>query len=1034
MKLDRAGIAEYAAEIRRIRSDPGHLPETSLYGPLEALLRAAATEYRPRTTIIAQHDTRQAGVPDFALLDDYGHPFAYVEAKEPGKRLDALTGAEKAQLERYKELPCVLYTNFFELRLYENGAVAGSARLIDPAALDPDERHPPEAEDLSEARALFERLFSFQPQSPRTPKEVADALARRARFLKQVVVEVMQETAVNPLHELHREFKDILFGDLTEQRFADAYAQTLTYGLLLARLLRPHVALTLATAPEALGADHKLLSAALRLLGFQEVTERIGWSVDALLATANLVDPAVLSRGGAEDPTIYFYEEFLAAYDKKLRKALGVYYTPIDVVRFQVRVIERLLVEDLGADGYADRDVAILDPATGTGTYLLGIFDHLRERVEREQGAAATRGALRDLASRAYAFELLVGPYAVARWRLTTLLREAGVEATPRVVLTDTLAEPRAGRHVAGRFGFIDQPLTEERDEAERIKTRQPIQVILGNPPYERTSLRAHDGDEGEAGDRWAWIWRKVDDFKRGVPPEERVNLKNLAERYVLFYRWAFWKLLEEDASGPGRGVVSFISNRSFLTGGAFAGMRAFMRERFQRIVIVDLSGDLRAARLEGAPPDEPVFDIQTGTAIAVCLRTGEPGDCVVQYRRLTGTREEKFAALRSMAAKSGFERIKGDGGDSFAPRGSVEFLRWPSLPALFKENFSGIQTKRDKLVVGVRSEQLRRNLAELAAALPEKARERFHETPSRRLPDAANLRFDAERVVPFGYRPLDRRLLYGDDRFIDRPRASMAETWGDRNLGLSSFPRKHGGGPAAVVFTALPDINSFSSAQGTSRVFPLWDHLATHGRAKAHNFSPLLMNALRAAYGEVNPESVFDYIYAVLQSPSYTRRFHEELQQSFPRVPFPKDKRLFENEAERGEQLVSLHCFERRAKRGENPSRLEGEDAAVAEAEYDEAQQRVSLGAGVHITEVTPQMWTFEVSGYPVLRRWLEARLGLTLTPEEVKELLAVIFAIRKTVEMAPMLDEALERILSRPQLDLSPLGIEATAHEDER
>lgn len=220
----------------------------------------------------------------------------------------------------------------------------------------------------------------------------------------------------------------------------------------------------------------------------------------------------------------------------------------------------------------------------------------------------------------------------------------------------------------------------------------------------------------------------------------------------------------------------------------------------------------------------------------------------------------------------------------------------------------------------------------------------------------------------------------------------------------------------------ALPDLCSFRGSY-SSQVFPLWNERATRGRARAHNFRPALIGALEEAYGAVNPESVFDYVYAVLQAPSYTRRFHEELQQSFPRVPFPREKRLFENEAERGEELVSLHAFVRRARRGENPSKLEGEDAVIEEISFDEEQERVALGPSTELTGVTPAMWGYEVSGYPVLRRWLEARKGLALTPDEIKELLAVAFAIRRTVDLGPRLDEALERILTRPQLDLSQL-----------
>ncbi len=1022
LTVDR--VLAFAAAIREIREDPNHHPETSLYGPLEQLLRAVVPELRSGARVIAQHNTRQKGVPDFALLDRYGHPFAYIEAKQPDTNLENLKGADREQLARYRELPCVLYTNFSKLVLYVEGEEPVMASLVDERSLDPETRRAPSAPDLDGARDVFERLATFAPSPLRDAASVAAALARRARVVRAVVEDVIAEEGANPLRDIYAEFEEVLFAGLSAKQFADAYAETLAYGLLLARVLRPEEDLRLDTAPAAIGPGHKLLSSAVRLLGQPETIERIGWSVQALVETARLVDPARLFRKGKDDPALYFYEDFLGAYDPALRKKVGVYFTPRSVVDYQVRAVEHMLVDQLAVQGgFADDQVTLLDPATGTGTYLLGVLRRAADRTREESGGATVRGTLRSLARRVHGFELLVGPYAVARWRLSTFLTEEKIGETPSVVLTDTLVPPAQGKHITAKFGFLAKALTDERAEADRIKGKQPIMVILGNPPYGRTNLHADDKPDEEGAGRWKWIWSKVDDFKKGVPDSERVNLKNLLDRYVFFWRWAFWKLLEEEAGGAGRGVVSFITNRSFLDGGAFAGMRAYIRANFQRVQIVDLGGDNRAAKLAGAAQDVNVFEIETPVAIAVCVRSGQAQGCEVQYKRIRGTREEKFAALERLNPARGFTTLEGSRGDAFMPKGDATFQQWPTIKDLFATRFSGIETKRDTLVVAVRTDELHRNLNKLRTLHGEDAKAFFHETRDRKLPAASAMVFDHAAVARYGYRPLDRRFIYLDERFVEYARwDSLQPCWGDDNKALITLPRKHGSGPTAFAHAALPDRHAYRGSYG-GHVFPLWDHRAKNGRQLTSNIRQKVLDLLGDVYGAVKPEEVFDFLYAVLQAPSYPRRFHDELQQGFPRIPFPESRDLYQRMARRGEQLLSLHCFERLPKRGENPSRVEGEDAVVSNIDFEQAQERVRLGADAFITHVTPEMWAFEVSGYPVLQRWLEGRKGLTLTPDEVKELLAVVFAIRKTVEDGPALDEGLAKILGGPLLDLSSL-----------
>ncbi len=1026
-----AFLRAYAGEVRRIRADPAHHPETSLYPLLQTLLESVLAAFRQHVEIRSQRRAEARSVPDFTLLDRQ-HPFGWIEAKAPDHRVDErrrFHDQELVQFDRYAKLPSVVYTNFHEATLFVEGQPVESAQLVAESDLAPEGRGFAGPSDIGQTLRFFERVASFEPPPMTRPAEVAAALARRARLVREVVTEVVREQAENPLQELFREFEDILFKSLSAEQFADAYAQTLTYGLLLAHVSldfarddRAGVGLSLDSAPRLLEDHHRLLSGALRLLGQPEPVRLIGWSVEALIETVRRVDVVVLSGEHADEALLYFYEQFLAAYDPVLRRKVGVYFTPPEVVAFQVRACEELLASELGIDtGFASDGVNVLDPATGTGTYLLGIVREVARRAREEQGQAAVRGALESLVRRIFAFELLVGPYSVARWRLGTMFRSAGVTASPQVVLTDTLVPATMAREVTPQFGFLSRALSEERQRADHLKQAESIMVILGNPPYGRTRLNADD-EPGEEAGRWDWIWRKVDDFRRGLPQEERVNIRNLADRYVLFWRWGFWKLLDPEASGPGRGIVTFITNRSYLSGGAFSEMRRFMRESFDRVDIVDLGGDQRAGRRDDAPEDQNVFEIETGVAIAVCVRKSErrPRGCDVHYRRLWGTRSEKLSALGAVRLRRGFERPPRTGGDSFIPRTDSAFHDWLPLPELFAHGFSGVQTKRDKLVVDVRREGLHRKLGTLARMNAEEAKETFHETRDRKLPPLAGFRFDDDAVCAYAYRPLDRRVIYLDDRFVEYSRSALRTLWGRDNIALVTFPRKHGTGPVAVVHANLPDINSFSSAQGTSRVFPLWDDGIKLSRRRVSNFRPERLDALRDAYGESDPKDLFYYLYGVLQAPSYTSRFSEELQQSFPRVPFPQERTLYEAIAAFGQVLVDLHTFARTLRRGEDPCRLDGESAAIDRVQFVPEAGQVVLGEGLVLTNVTQPIWGFQVSGYPVLRRWLEARIGLDLTADEINELRNVVHALRRTVELGPSLDARLDELVRAPLLDL--------------
>ena len=493
------------------------------------------------------------------------------------------------------------------------------------------------AHDFAPFLRLVEILSSAAGQEPsaRDAEHLATLMAHSARLVRGIVRDRLAElheggNQRHALLQVRQEFRDVLYSHPEaagytapdfDELFSAAFAQTLAFGLLLVREGTGQ-----AVGPDAwqhMPPEHPLMRTALRVLSLDEVVHDIGIGFEVMRDTVNSFAPEILAfppRG--RDPILYFYEDFLRTFDPQARERYGVYYTPIEVVRYMVGALDRALRDNLGTQGLRDPNVTILDPATGTGTFLLGIAERVRAQADAEAGLGAL--ALQELASRMFGFELLVGPYAVAHYRLHHALRrpagdgEAERSALPRlgVYLADTLAEPGAAAGI-GPLGFVSEGIADERREANRIKAEQPILAIIGNPPYRRL-------EEGEnrtlVGD---WLDRIWDDLKEPVRDAgEGGQLNTFPELSVAFWRWAIWKIFEAE-NAPRQGVVVFISNRKFLTGWPYAGLRKMLRERFDRIEIIDLRGDVRRGERAGVDADQGVFNIMVGTAITIAIADG---------------------------------------------------------------------------------------------------------------------------------------------------------------------------------------------------------------------------------------------------------------------------------------------------------------------------------------------------------------------------------------------------------------------------
>lgn len=964
---------------------PGE-PEDQLRGPFDNFMAGVADALGCK--VVCTGETKlpgRLGKPDYAVhLNQLLAGFVELKAPGVGANPRRFTGHNREQWKRFKALPNLLYCDGNEWALYRGGELVRKVvRLSGDVATDGRKAVAPE--NAHAIGPLLQEFFLWEPTIPRDKKgkidlkEFADLLAPLCRMLRNDVTDALKDPQ-SPLVQLAKDWRQLLFPDAGDEQFADAYAQTVTFGLLLA-CSEGADPLTLDNAEKALAAEHSLLSRALQVLTDPGAQAEISASLNLLLRVIGVVSRDDLV--GTEDPWLYFYEDFLAAYDPKLRKDAGVYYTPPKVVHAQVRLIDHLLIHRLGKPlGFADPGVVTLDPAAGTGTYLLGVIEHAMKKIKAEQGRGAVAGQATALANNLYGFELMVGPYAVTELRVSRALRDRGATLPKdgtHVYLTDTLESPDAEPPVLPLFL---RPIAEQHTKALNVKNNVPVIVCLGNPPYDR-----HDAVDTEDEDNLSryggWVrfgdplagdtkkdkrgkQRKLKTARARLAERERrsilrdfvepvvqgghgVHLKWLYNLYVYFWRWALWKVFEhETAHGPG--VVSFISASSYLYGDAFCGMREHMRRLCDEVWILDLGGEGRGGR-----KDENIFAIQTPVAIAVAVRSkkskkDEPAK--VHYARIDGSRDCKLAVLDSISdfASVKWQDCPNAWHGSFMPLGDGGYFNWPIIEDLFPWHHSGSQLFRTWPIAPDEETLLRRwqsllNTDDRAKAFKESRDRKINRTYLPLLEGQKKGKPIADLLpscpppstVRYGFRSLDRQYTFCDSRIGDVMKPVLWNTVGEpkqsRQLFLTSQRGQVlGKGPALMASHILPDFNSFCGRAGAA--IPLY----RTANASEANILPGLLNFLSSTYygGKkwhghpghdsragspchlITPEDFLAYVYGALAQPAFTARYAKELETRELRVPITKDAALFEKVRDAGARLLWLHtCGERFVPKG---------------------------------------------------------------------------------------------------------------------
>ncbi|MBV9861586.1 MAG: N-6 DNA methylase [Alphaproteobacteria bacterium] len=912
---DRNIFDRYLIDLRRTAVDDK--TEHTDRAALQTFLRAIAETCN--TSIAVDHEPKRVadkGAPDFKIAKA-GLILGYVENKRIGENLDRVL--KSPQIARYKTLSGNLVLTDYLHFIWINKD--GIRRETLCHQTDLENRRFRLRDDRIEAVAqLLRGFFSTAPEGIGRAQQLALALAARSRLLRDYLGEELvrqeREHKEGRLYGLFQIFRDQIFHELTLKEFADAFAQMLAYGLFLARLNSKSHAISLHNAREYVPGSFRLIRELVDFLAELEKDEyrEIRWVVEEVLSIVNGLNlPAIhedLSfrqrkaisrkiRAADEeehrlferDPFIYFYEDYLKAYDPAMRKGRGVYYTPPPIVNFIVRAIDDILKDTFGIrDGLADhRRVTVLDFACGTGTFLLEICQRIFENIGGPESGRADLIVREHILKNLFGFEFLIAPYTIAHLKLSQYLQDQQhpVRDNERlqVFLTNTL-EP-----IEPQPNFLLPAISAEVESAQQVKDRE-ILVIVGNPPY-----------SGHSKNKGAWITNVIGGYKFTVESDDagrevRVplgerNPKWLNDDYVKFIRFAQLKMdaVEE-------GVVGLITNHSWLDNPTFRGMRQSLMRSFQQIHVLDLHGN--AKKKERAPDgskDENVFDIEQGVAIS--LFSKKPGlERGVWRGDLWGGRLDKYKAVVDESPESAhFECIEPTSPYylycSQNTSLQAEYYRGMPVPNILSANSVGIVTSRDRLAIHFTRQGLLSTVRDFAARDTEDARRTYSLGRDAQDWKVAWAQEDVRAsgasdrcAVPILYRPFDIRWTYYTGRsngFLVRPRtATMRNMLEGHNLGL--ITTRVTKDKDTVFCSSHVAAHKSASAYDISYLFPLY--LDDNGR---ENISESVRAFLESRYEHhYTSEEIFGYLYGVLHAATYRIRYAEFLRGDFPRTPSP--------------------------------------------------------------------------------------------------------------------------------------------------
>lgn len=1040
------------------------------------------------------------GAPDFIVVRGTV-PLGYVEAKNIGLDLNRIERDE--QLLRYRDaLANLILTDYLEFRWYLDGELRLTAALPVPGK---DGRIRWNQDAASNVVQLLQQFLAADIPLKSTPSDLAKRMAGLAQLLRDLIEKTFKaEDEVGNLHGQLEAFRQVLIDSLSPEQFADMYAQTLCYGLFAARCNASAKDFTRQSAATQLPKTNPFLRKLFNTIAGPDLDDRIAWAVDQLAVLLARADMAAIledfgKRTRQEDPVVHFYETFLAAYDPKMREARGVYYTPEPVVGYIVRSVDTLLRREFGmeeglahakkikftrpkAQGSGNETIEthrlqILDPATGTGTFLYAVIAKIREHFEGNAGAWPGYVA-EHLLPRLFGFELLMAPYAVAHMKLGLELEQTGYDFASDqrlgVYLTNSLEE---AREVGNQLPFT-QWLTEESRAAGRVKREAPVMVVLGNPPYSGHSvntgawianlLRGHDHLTGQATENYF----EVD----GAPLGER-NPRWLNDDYVKFIRFAQWRIEQ-----TGHGILAFVTNHGYLDNPTFRGMRESLLASFDSIYVLDLHGNSKKKEvaLDGGK-DENVFDIQQGVAIGIFVkhepssgatrdllerREGKKQHARIFHADLHGIRALKYASLdASDIMNTKWQELAPTRPNYyFVPEDAMlreKYERGWGITEVMPVNSVGIVTARDALTIHFSKKDIWSVVSDFSSISEEEARQKYDLGKdaqdwkvSLAQKDLRSSGPSQKHLVSVLYRPFDVRHSYytGISRgFYCRPRREVMPNMLYSNIGLITARSNKSSSPDHFFISTHMTEAKAGERTTQSCFFPLWiyshkltDLLDTASSEKTANLSSEFVSALAQAVGrKPSPEDTLAYLYAVLYTPGYRKRYADFLKRDFPRVPLTTNRELFAQLVLIGTELIALHTMETALPRitrfdvvGSNtvekvkfvaptesstaltqksapqsnrkiPSPAGRKPPEGADEGTETTSGRVYINPAQFFDGVPQSVWDTHIGGYRVAEKWLKDRKGRQLSYDDLTHYQTVIAALARTLELQARLDE---------------------------
>lgn len=986
--------------IRKVKT--GKTTEHSFRGDLQDFIERIVIGIQA----INEPRRQKCGAPDY-IIQKKNIPIGYIEAKDIDKNLDIIEKSE--QLNRYRgSLNNLILTNYLEFRYFVDGEKVYTIKVAD-IENGSIKVNPKEYDKLV---SLIRNFCDYQGQTIKSPKQLANLMAQKAVMIRDVIISSLEKNSESSLVSQRNAFKQILLHDLTDHTFADMYAQTIAYGLFVARLNDTTLEnFSRQEARELVSKNNPFLRQLFDYISGANLDENLVWIVDDLVEIFRAVDLNRLLHNyghstGMNDPFLHFYETFLESYDKVNKEKRGVYYTPLPVVRFIVRAVDDLLKTEFNlphglADDtkvkykrfvYVDTSnkrakqpkevwseeeiykVQILDPATGTGTFLAETIRKIYEYFVNQKGIWS-QYVDNALIPRLNGFEIMMTPYVMCHLKLDLLLQDTGYITTKQtnrfnVYLTNALEKDETTK-----YPLFDW-LSEEARQAGKIKSEKPIMVVMGNPPYSVSSCNKNE-----------YIDELMEVYKQDL--NER-NIQPLSDDYIKFIRMGE-SFIEKNKEG----ILAYISNNSFLDGVIHRQMRKHLLETFDKIYVINLHGNAKKKECcADGSKDENVFDIQQGVSINIFIKTNSDNkeSAKVYYKDLYGLRVDKYAYLdnNNMATVDYTELIPVEPYYFFVPKDfglQEEYEKGVKVDELFLVNTSGVKTHHDN---------------ELVSLYP----------------------FDTKTNRLYSYKPFDTRYINYDLSRVVRHRYSVMKHFVlGKNIGLCLMRSLVNTELYNTVFLShsLSDINFYGFQSYT---FPLYQYndsaseqVSFFTQNREPNLNMDIVHEFESKLGLIftvekettdgtfAPIDILDYIYGVLHSNTYRTKYKEFLKIDFPRIPYPKDSDYFFKVAELGRQIREIHLFDSPVLNNLVTLFPIDGDCEVIKPEYKDG--KVYINAAQYFDGVPEQAWNFYIGGYQPAQKWLKDRKRRILSYEDIIHYQKIIVALEQTNRLMQAIDE---------------------------